>query len=464
VDRVSVPDSTSGWILQAVSGRVVKASFDLPMGVRVVAGRAADAPIRLASTDTTASRYHAVLDASPSGVTVVDLDSRNGILVNDEPMRAAILQEGDSVAIGDAVFRVVRRELTEEREFSLRPPPPVDIRSIAPAPANPYLCEVCGEQGPIAALDHEPWWQEVAWICKGCAETRRTPRESWPEAVPDRVGEIDLLRFVISGATSAVFEGRHARAGCRVAVKVMLPDRKADPKAIKRFVKEQQLASSLVHPAVTRCFEVGLLPDGRPWIATELLARGDVEALCSETSDVRAMVAIAADLFDALAEAHARGIVHRDVKPGNLLLAKPRPDGSPRAKLTDFGLAKQYGRIGGTLVTREDDIGGSAAFVAPEQLLGFRDVGPSADVYSAAATLYCLLTGEIPVVIHKRWLEASDPNLCLAALADERVPILERRAVHPFLAEWIDLLVCRDPNRRAHVGAAAVAAMLRQVP
>ncbi|MGZ3416497.1 MAG: protein kinase domain-containing protein [Polyangiales bacterium] len=452
------------WILQAVSGRVVQASFDLPLGVRVVAGRAADAPIRLASADTTASRYHAVFDAMPSGVTVIDLDSRNGILVNDEPMRAAILQEGDSLTIGDAVFRLVRHDAPPEPDYSIRPPRAVDIHSVAPPPPLPYVCEVCGQEGPTAALDHEPWWQEVAWICKTCAETRRSREASWPERIPEHVGEIDVLRFVACGATSAVFEGRHARAGCRVALKVMLPDRKADPRAIKRFVKEQQLASSLVHPAVARCFEVGLLPDGRPWIATEFLARGDVEALASNTSDVRMVLALAADLFDALTEAHARGVIHRDIKPANVLLGKPRADGTPRAKLTDFGLAKEYGRIGGTLVTKEDDIGGSAAFVAPEQLLGFKDVGPSADVYSAGATLYCLLTGEIPVVIQRRWLEATDPQLCLAALADERIPILERRAVHPWLAEWIDLLVCRDPQRRAHVRAADVAAMLRKVP
>jgi len=455
------------WILQAVSGRVVQASFELPLGVRVVAGRAADAPIRLASADTSASRYHAVLDASPSGVAVVDLDSRNGILINDEPMRAAILHAGDTVQIGEAVYRVVRHDVPSEPTVSIAPPHPIDIYSVAPQ--RPYVCEICGREGPLPALDHEPWWQEVAWICGQCAAARRVPNPGWSELVPDRVGEIDVLRFVTRGATSAVFEGRHARAGSRVALKVMLPDRGVDPRAIKRFVKEQQLASALVHPAVARCFEVGVLasaglPSGRPWIATEFLARGDVEPLASSGSDMRSMLTIAADLFDALTDAHKKGVIHRDVKPANLLLAKPAPDGRPRAKLTDFGLAKQYGRIGGTLVTKEDDVGGSAAFVAPEQLLGFKDVGPSADVYSAAATLYCLLTGELPVVVHGRWLEATDPQLCLAALADERVPILERRAVHPFLAEWIDLLVCRDPGKRAHVGAAEVAAMLRRVP
>lgn len=480
------------YLLQAVSGRVVQASFDLPLGMRLVAGRAADAPIRLAAGDTTASRYHALFEASAEGVTVVDLDSRNGIRVNDVPERAAILQAGDRVRIGDAIFRVVRVEPTGEfatsSETTLREEPTLptrasvmpgarpsmrpDLTSLAPPPP-PYVCEVCGAQGPVPALDHEPWWRDVAWICKRCAEGRRTDRASWPENAPDRLGELELLRYLARGATAFVFEARHVRAGCRAAVKLMLPVRRAhaqrggamgaDAMAMRRFLKEQRLASELVHPAIARCFEVGTAPDGRPWVATELLARGDVEPLAGAHSDLRTVCAVAADLFEALAYAHARGIVHRDVKPGNLLLSKPNPDGTPRAKLTDFGLAKQW-RAMGSIVTKEEEVGGSAAFVAPEQLLQFRDVGPSADVYSAGATLYFLLTGDLPVVLDRRWHEATDPQLCLATLADERVPVRDRRTLHPWLADWVDLLVARDPARRAHVQASEVASMLRQVP
>ncbi len=464
-------DAEVRWHLQAVSGPVLQASFSLPLGHRLVAGRAADSAIRLAPGDGHASRYHAAFEATDDGVRVVDLDSRNGLWVNGELERIAFLRHGDHLRIGEAIYRVVdvAPRAPAPVELSIHPPAqPPSWRDARQAPSA-YVCEVCGEAGPMPGLDHEPWWREVAWICGPCADRRRTSPDVWPDAIPERVGELEILRFLARGATASVFEARHARAGCRVALKVILAERRIDASTVKRFLKEQRIASELVHPAIVRCFEVGALPathahDRRPYVATELLARGDADALAGPASDGRAMCALVADLFDALAHAHAQGVVHRDVKPSNLLLAPPGNDGTPHAKLADFGLAKQYRSIGGTLVTKEHEVGGSAAFVAPEQLLGFRDVGPSADVYGGAATLYYLLTGELPVVLPRSWQDATDPQLCLAALADERVPITERRRVHPWLAQWIDLLVCRDPARRAHVHPAEVAAALRAAP
>ena len=135
--------------------------------------------------------------------------------------------------------------------------------------------------------------------------------------------------------------------------------------------------------------------------------------------------------------------------------------GRQRAKLGDFGLAKSFRDIGGTIVTKDGEIGGSAAFIAPEQLLGFRDVGPTGDVYSAACSIYYLLTGDLPLVLNCPTEQATETQICLAALAEPRISILQRRPdVHPYLAQWVDLLVTRDHTKRAHVTSATVAQTL----
>jgi len=275
------------------------------------------------------------------------------------------------------------------------------------------------------------------------------------------VGDYEVLRYLASGGMSDVYEARH-KSGMRAALKIIRPDRRVDEAGKRRFLREQRIHAQLVNPRVVRQFEVGTTPNDLLYVANEFLSRGDAEPLAGKKTNVESMAMLAIDMFDALAFSHARGFVHRDVKPANLLLAAPDEQRRPRAKLSDFGLAKSYRDVGGTLVTKDDEVGGSACFVAPEQLLGFKDVGPSADVYSAAATLYFLLTEEIPVKLDCSVYDATAPQLCLAALSNDRVPIRRRRSdVDPVLAQWIDTLVCHDITQRVHLRAQTVADALR---
>lgn len=454
-------EAPSEWSLVRQDG--AGPPIDLAFGVRLVAGRALDAPVRLAADDAAASRYHAAFEASTVGVQVIDLNSRNGVFVNDMRQQVAWVGDGDVVRLGNTRFRVEHRvvDLTEVTGEHIPFKLVVPTWASATAKAVPYRCVLCQANGPVPAIDHEPWWTGVEWICRACADARTTQPKMWPIQAPKVVGDFEILRFLARGGMGAVFEARHVRAGMRAAVKLMLPAHGSlDKPMVKRFLKEQRIAAQLTHERVVRCFSVGSAENGALFVATEFLSHGDAEQLASETSNVRTVVALAADVFDALAFAHGQGVVHRDVKPANVLLAGPEGD-IWRAKLADFGLAKSFRDIGGSVLTKPGEVGGSAAFLAPEQLLGFRDVGPHADVYSAAAMLYFLLTREVPVVLRVPASEATDPMLCLATLADERVPIQQRRAdVHPWLAQWIDLLVCRDHTRRAHIDAAKVAATL----
>ena len=158
--------------------------------------------------------------------------------------------------------------------------------------------------------------------------------------------------------------------------------------------------------------------------------------------DVRTAVRIACQMLAGLAHAHAKGFVHRDVKPSNILLGR---SGTKRvAKLADFGLARvcESSRISG--LTMQGEVGGTPAFMAPEQATHYRDAKPAADQYSAAATLYTMLTGRYTHDLPKD-IGAQIAHLVTAA----PVPITERRPDLPAeLAEVVHKALSREPEDR----------------
>jgi eukaryotic-like serine/threonine-protein kinase len=173
-----------------------------------------------------------------------------------------------------------------------------------------------------------------------------------------------------------------------VAVKVLADNLAGDPKLRERFVREGQLAARLAHPNVVGVLDAGEV-DGLPFIVMEYV---DGETLADVVRREGALpweraVGLAVQALDGLEHAHAAGLVHRDVKPGNLLL---RRDGE--LKISDFGIARAVELSG---LTEAGMILGTAAYLAPEQARG-EEVGPAADVYGLAAVLYELLSGRPP--------------------------------------------------------------------
>ncbi len=180
------------------------------------------------------------------------------------------------------------------------------------------------------------------------------------------------------------------------------------------------------------------------FLAMDLVDGPDVGARLKTTGpeEVRTGVRIVCQMLAGLAHAHAQGFVHRDIKPSNILIA---PNGTKRtAKLADFGLARVYeaSKISG--LTMQGEIGGTPAFMAPEQATHYREVQPSADQYSAAATLYKMLTDQHPHDLPKE-IGAQIAHIISAA----PVPIAERRPDIPAkLAEVIHKALSREPEDR----------------
>ena len=160
-----------------------------------------------------------------------------------------------------------------------------------------------------------------------------------------------------------------------------------------RFEREARAAARLGHPAIVTLYEAAMDDDGA-YLVSELVRGTTLDRALEEgrLSD-RDVAAIAIALCDALGHAHEQGVVHRDVKPSNVLVPRRRSQGAYPAKLTDFGVARV---IGGDSLTRTGDVVGTAAYMAPEQAEG-REVGASADLYALALITYEALTGINPI-------------------------------------------------------------------
>jgi serine/threonine protein kinase len=198
-----------------------------------------------------------------------------------------------------------------------------------------------------------------------------------------------LHRRLGTGAFGTVWLAHDERLDREVAVKIVARERVVGG----RFEREARAAARLAHPGIVTLYEAAVDDDGA-YLVSELVRGGTFDQLLSagRLSD-RDVVSIGIALCDALAHAHAHGVVHRDVKPSNILVPERPLTPAQVAKLTDFGVARL---VGGDSLTLTGDVIGTLAYMAPEQAEG-REVGPSADLYSLALVIYEALTGLNPV-------------------------------------------------------------------
>jgi serine/threonine-protein kinase len=208
-------------------------------------------------------------------------------------------------------------------------------------------------------------------------------------AVQPDLGRYRLDRALGSGGMAIVYLAHDRELDRVVAVKRLADNLSHDRSFRDRFLREAQLAAPLSHPNVVRVYDFGHDPDGRPFIVMEYVEGGSLaEALARDgaLSPAR-VVAVARDCCAGLAYAHAAGLVHRDLKPQNLLL-----DLDGRVKIADFGIART---LDGTSLTLTGSVLGTAGYLAPEQA-GGAQVTAAADIYGLGVTLHQLATGTMP--------------------------------------------------------------------
>jgi eukaryotic-like serine/threonine-protein kinase len=248
------------------------------------------------------------------------------------------------------------------------------------------------------------------------------------------------------GGMGVVLAATHLQLEERVAIKFLLPELSHDPALVARFLREGRAAIKIRSEHVVRVRDVATLPGGTPYMVMEYLQGKNFEELLEEQGRLPTELAVdhLLQATEALAEAHALGMVHRDLKPANLFLAH-RADGSPCVKVLDFGITKVTDPkdVVNFDATKTSIVMGSPRYMSPEQMRSTRAIDPRADIWALGVILHELITGLSP------FDGTTMPDLLAAILQDPPPPLRQHRPEAP---QGLEVIVARclekDPAAR----------------
>lgn len=262
----------------------------------------------------------------------------------------------------------------------------------------------------------------------------KPPSDEAPVGLKDpRVGQevggrYSIRRRLGSGGMGYVYEAQHPALGRSVAIKLLRPSAAEHTELRRRFEGEARAAASLRHANIVEVYDVGRTQDGVPFVVYELLHGPDLQGhVATQPLSCRRAAQVAMLICDALDYAHRHGVVHRDVKPANIVFAEA--DARGVAKLVDFGISK----IAGTNETRSHIFMGTPGYAAPEQMRNAKDVDGSADVYGLGMTLRFMTTGVHPAPLGPHDCTVVPKPLdalvrqCIAEQREERPSVHELR-------------------------------------
>ena len=329
--------------------------------------------------------------------------------------------------------------------------------SIASVLADPPPCPHCASSSHIAGglcvgclleAGLEPADENESETLTDVLSEVRLPDQNW------RLGNYEILEEIGRGGMGVIYRARQRHSRRIVAVKRVLSYHSDSRETLARFRREAQAAASLDHPNILPIYEVSESEDGLPYFSMKFAPGGTLQQVAPALrQDTRQCVALVAKVARAVQYAHSRGILHRDLKPGNILL-----DGRGEPLVSDFGLAKWLDTASD--LTRTLTIFGTPGYIAPEQAsASAADLKPTADVYSLGAILFDLLAGRPPFLgahalsVIRQAAESPAPKLrTLSKLADrdleticsrclEREPPARYRSAHDLatdLERWLE--------------------------
>ncbi len=453
--------------------------FVLAEPTTAIAGRHTDARFRFSEQDPYISRRHFLLELSPPRAYFRDLDVTNPSKINGRYVQEAELADGDLIEVGYTCLKVSLRTV----KAPVPPPAPAPVKPPAPGPVKPpaapvvkpaqpqRLAVACGcGQDLTARANHDGRACElrdvVSYACEKCL-----PKGD--PAANRSINDYTLLKTIGEGGMGTVYLAYHRPTARVVALKQM---KIADRQLGARFEREIRLLQRVIHPHVLRCLDSGQAANnGQPYLVMEYAPLGSLDQLLIDQKGSLPKAIAVAYIIQALrglGQIHQAGIVHRDLKPENLLLKKD-PSGGTRVKIMDFGLAREFSRAGGSVLTRVGQAMGTLLYMPPEQIRDAHSVREPADLYSLGVTLYHLLTGQYPfnfptprdilrfLVENQGKFRSPEEALqhliairkfktpYLIILEDEPIPIRQRQSDIPAeLARIVDQAISKPVERR----------------
>ena len=260
-----------------------------------------------------------------------------------------------------------------------------------------------------------------------------------------RLGQYQLKQRLGAGGMGEVYLAEHVLLRRPCAVKLIRTDRSADSNSLLRFEREVQVTATLTHPNTVQIFDYGHAEDGTFYYAMEYLHGLNLEELVKRHGPLppERAIHLLRQVCGALREAHASSLIHRDIKPNNIIACE-RGGLHDVAKLLDFGLVRSHGvEAGVDNLTQEGAVVGTPAYMSPEQADGKKDVGARSDIYSLGAVAYYLLTGQPPFV------RPTPLQILVAHACDPPIPPDQLRAeVPPDLQTVVLRCLEKDPALR----------------
>jgi serine/threonine protein kinase len=286
---------------------------------------------------------------------------------------------------------------------------------------------------------------------------------SMPQAeAPSLVGEVldgryKIMKKLGEGGMGEVYAAEHVHIEKHVAIKLLKAEIVSNKEAVSRFRQEARSASSIGHKNIIGIDDFGVMPDGRIYLCMELLNGQALNDMIQQPMPPERLLNIMIQTGHGLAAAHAKGIVHRDMKPENIFVTVG-PSGEDIPKLLDFGIAKVAGHDGQNNLTRTGTIFGTPFYMAPEQALG-QQVDARVDIYAMGVILYELFAGSLP------FRGDSFMGILTQHITTEPEPVMQRamkagRSLPPGLADVIGKAMQKDPDKRYRSMDELVAALV----
>jgi serine/threonine-protein kinase len=388
------------------------------------------------------SRHHCLLEIAPPRCFLRDLGSTNGTFVNGQKVSEVFLRNGDRIQGGMTVLEVQVVADTPEALVA-------DSPTLTGPITVTVECANCGRRERAEAAPDE----NLTFICEDCREELKQR----PPPVPG----YEMIRVLGRGGMGCVMLARDEANGQTVAIKTLLPEVAVADKSLRRFIREIEVAASLNHPNIVQFVKSGT-HNGAVYLVTEFVEGSDAAKLADANGGrlpFHDAIQIISQSLDALAYAHARGYIHRDIKESNILVAGAAPN--LVAKLTDFGLARSFTQTGMSGITMAGDMAGTFAYMPPEQIRDFRNVQPTADIYAIGMTAYSLLAGDIALDLGA----SGDVAGTIRAIFEGQIIPLRSRLpdAPPQLAEIIERALVHDPANRWQSAAAMRTALSHAV-